>query len=210
MNAIPHLFALSGIVLLACISPGPDFIAVSSHALGNRKTGILVALGITTGCVIWAGMAMFGLGLLMRQLGQLYTVMQILGALYLLFLGSKILFSAGHSAASPSEANPSAAETFIPPALAFRHGLLVNLANPKAAVFFSSLFVTMLPANPPPWLYGITLTLVGLVSCSWFILLALLFSEDRVQRCYTHLKRPITLLMEAALIRLGTKLLVDR
>ena len=68
MDYLSQLLTLSGIILLACASPGPDFVAVTSHALSNRRSGVFVGLGIAsvsgptiafaTGCVVAGGLTM--------------------------------------------------------------------------------------------------------------------------------------------------------
>ena len=52
MSYLPQLLTLAGVMWLACMSPGPDFVAVSSNALASRRAGVLVALGVATGCVL--------------------------------------------------------------------------------------------------------------------------------------------------------------
>jgi threonine efflux protein len=205
MIYIPQLMTLAGVMLLACMSPGPDFIAVSSNALGSRRAGMFVALGVTFGCVLWALLAVFGLGILLAKLSHLYSVIRFLGAVYLLFLGGKMLLSARH-AKSPLEVSCSSQKHKD----SFRRGLFVNLANPKAAVFFGSLFVTILPMNAPLWVHVAAVIIVGIVASCWFVMLAWMFSARRVRRIYDHLRRPIDALMGAALVGLGMKLAVDR
>ncbi|WP_310673576.1 LysE family transporter, partial [Burkholderia multivorans] len=93
---------------------------------------------------------------------------------------------------------------------AYRKGLLVGLTNPKAAAFFGSLFVTLLPAHAPAWVHGATLAVVVAVSLSWFCTVALLFSTNRVQTGYAKLRKPIDAVMGTILLGLGAKLALDR
>ncbi len=205
MNYIPQLITLAGVMLLACMSPGPDFIAVSSNALGNRRAGMLVALGVSAGCVLWALLAVFGLGILLTKLSYLYSLIRFCGAAYLLFLGCKMLLSARHTKSSLKVSCSNEKQKD-----AFRRGLFVNLANPKAAVFFGSLFVTILPMAAPLWVHVAAIVIVGFVASCWFVVLAWMFSARRVRMMYDHIRRPIDVLMGAALIGLGVKLAVNR
>ena len=66
--AVSQLWVLSLVVLLAFVSPGPDFVAVVSFALGGRRGGIRVALGIALASFAWALLAMAGLGLVLGRL----------------------------------------------------------------------------------------------------------------------------------------------
>jgi RhtB (resistance to homoserine/threonine) family protein len=205
MSYAPQLLTLAGVMLLACVSPGPDFVAVSSNALASRRAGILVALGVAAGCVAWALLTVFGLGILLTRLGWLYSAIRFLGAGYLIFLGGKMLLSARHSS-PPMKIRPTSENHRG----AFRRGVLVNMANPKAAAFFGSLFVTVLPIGAPTWVHVATVATVGGVAASWFVVLALMFSSDRVRVVYERARRPIDALMGAALIGLGAKLAISR
>lgn len=205
MHYIPQLMTLFVIVLLACISPGPDFIAVASSALSNRSRGLGVAAGTAMACTIWASLAMFGLGLILTRLAWLYDFIRLAGAGYLIYLGVKMLLSARHAYGS-LQVNA----TRQSPRSALRTGLTVGLTNPKSAAFFGSLFITILPVGIPHIVQGEAIIIVALVAWSWFSLLAFMFSSARVRRIYTALRRPIDALMGAFLLGLGIRLAVAR
>jgi RhtB (resistance to homoserine/threonine) family protein len=206
MSYIPHLATLAAIMLLACISPGPDFVAVSSRALGSRRAGLLAAVGVATGCVAWALLAVFGLGMLLARLSWLYWLVRLGGALYLIWMGLRMLIGARKADA------PAAAEAVHHASgmAALRAGLLVNLTNPKAVAFFGSLFITVLPAAAPAWVYCATVGVVGAVAMAWFATLAFMFSANRVRQTYARIRRPIDALMGAALVGLGARLAAVR
>ena len=67
--ASSQLWVLSAVMLLAFVSPGPDFVAVVSFALGGRRGGIGVALGVALASLAWAAFAMAGLSLVLTRLG---------------------------------------------------------------------------------------------------------------------------------------------
>lgn len=214
MAYLPQLATLAAIMLLACISPGPDFVAVSTHALGSRRTGVLVGLGVAAGCVVWALLAVFGLGLLLVEVSWLYWLVRLGGAAYLAFMGAKMLLSARRAAPKTAlhcspEGSPASA-TVKSGAAALRTGFYVNLANPKAAAFFGSLFVTLLPADAPLWVLGATVAVVGGVAAAWFVALALMFSAPRVRLAYGAIRRPVDALMGAVLLGLAARLAISR
>lgn len=212
MEYLPHLATLAAVMLLACVSPGPDFVAVSSHALAGRRSGVFVALGVALGCVVWALLAVFGLGLLIARLEWLYWLVRLGGAGYLLWLGARMLWSARHPAqtAALAMAEPGAARVPAQGLAALRTGFLVNMTNPKAVAFFGSLFVTILPAAAPGWVHGASVAVVGAVSAGWFCALACMFSARRVRGAYLRLRRPVDALMGAALVGLGARLAISR
>lgn len=205
MEYLPQLAALAGVMLLACVSPGPDFVAVSSAALVDRRTGVLTALGVSLGCVLWATLAVFGLGVLLTKIGWLYSAVRLVGAAYLMWLGGKTLLSARHAGAEikVERANHDHRD-------AFRRGLLVNVANPKAAAFFGSLFVTVLPHDAPGWVHVATVLVVAVVSGGWFTFLAWMFSAGSIRAVYSRIRRAADAVMGAALMGLGAKLAIER
>lgn len=207
MSYLPQLAAIAGVMLLACASPGPDMLAVTSHAFARRRAGLFAAAGVSTSHALWATLAVFGLGLILTQLAWLYQGIRIAGAVYLLYLGVKTMMSLRESA-GPAAA-PDAAKT-TGAAQSYRRGLLVGLTNPKGAAFFGSLFITLLPAHAPMWVHGATIVTVASVSICWFSAMALLFSTRSVQRGYQKLRRPVDAVMGTVLIALGARLALDR
>ncbi|AOJ16304.1 LysE family translocator [Burkholderia vietnamiensis] len=206
MTYIAQLAAVGGVMLLACVSPGPDLIAVTSHALAKRRAGLYATAGISTSHALWAALAIFGLGLILAKLAWLYEVIRIAGAVYLLYLGGKTL--AGLR--KPMQQTEVDAQSAKSDGQAYRRGLLVGLTNPKAAAFFGSLFITVLPAHAPLWVHGATLAVVTAVSLTWFGAMAILFSTERVQVGYARILKPIDAVMGTVLLGLGAKLALDR
>jgi RhtB (resistance to homoserine/threonine) family protein len=213
MNPIAQLAAIAGVMLLACASPGPDMLAVTSHAFARRRAGVCAAAGVATSHALWTTLAVFGLSLILARLAWLYEGIRIAGGVYLLYLGAKTLIGQRQPAATEAVAAQSAAPAAVKSssgAQAYRRGLLVGLTNPKAAAFFGSLFVTVLPAHASLWVHGATVLTVVAVSIGWFTSIALLFSTGRVQRGYAKLRRPVDALMGSVLVALGARLALDR
>lgn len=207
MTYLPQLAAVAGVMFLACVSPGPDLVAVTSHALVRRQSGLGAAAGIASSHLIWAALAVFGLGMVVSEMAGLYGAIRLVGAVYLLYLGGKILLGLRKDDGSPSPVGRAPARSV---GESYRKGLLVGLTNPKAAAFFGSLFVTMLPAHAPTWVHCTTVLMVTGVSACWFCGIAVLFSTGRVQQGYARLRKPIDAVMGVALVSLGAKLALDR
>ena len=134
VDHLPQLLALSGIILLACASPGPDFVAVTSHALSERRCGMLVGLGITCAVAVWASLAVFGFGLLIQQFFWLYEGIRLAGAAYLIYLGARMLMGAFRA---PAGTQAIAQAPRLGAGQAWRRGFLVGITNPKTATFFA-------------------------------------------------------------------------
>lgn len=205
MQFAPQLLTLAAVVLLACVSPGPDFIAVTSNALVSRSRGLGVAAGVAIACAIWAALAMFGLGVLLTETAWLYEAIRLFGAAYLIYLGAKMLFSACKPYAEIDITAAAGTEH-----VSLRTGLMVGLTNPKSAAFFGSLFVTILPVGMTAVIEWTAVAIVLAVALAWFSLVALMFSSGPVRSAYQSLRRPIDAVMGAILIGLGVRLATAR
>lgn len=206
MDYLPQLLALSGIILLACASPGPDFVAVTSHALSERRSGVLVGLGITCAVAVWASLAVFGFGLLLQQFFWLYEGIRFAGAAYLIYLGVRMLMGALLTQGTHAIAQAPRRSA----GQAWRQGFLVGITNPKTATFFATLFVTLLPVGAPLWVYGAVVGVVVAITGTWMCLLASFFSVGVVRVAYARIRRPIDALMGAALVGLGVRMAASR
>ena len=207
MEYLPQLLTLSGIVLLACISPGPDFVAVTSNALNDRRSGMFVGLGIACAVVVWATLAVLGFGLLIKELFWLYETIRLAGAAYLIYLGVRMLMAAFKARNSEPPVNGTPRVGALQ---AWRQGFMVGITNPKTATFFATLFVTVLPVDAPTWVYVSLVALVGLITAGWLGALAAFFSVGRVRSVYARVSRVVDALMGAALVGLGIRLASNR
>ncbi|HBP29362.1 MAG: LysE family translocator [Advenella sp.] len=207
MDYFSQLLALAGIILLGCASPGPDFVAVTSHALNNRRSGVFVGLGIASAVVVWATLAILGFGLLIKELYWLYEAIRLAGAIYLVYLGSRMLM--GVFKGKYDQQNLAGVST-VGVGQSWRIGFVVGITNPKTATFFATLFVTLLPVGAPPLVYIAVVAMVGVITSLWLCLLASVFSIGRVRSIYASIRRPVDALMGAVLVGLGVRMATGR
>ncbi|WP_250470991.1 LysE family translocator [Caballeronia sp. GAFFF1] len=135
-------------VFLLNVTPGPDtaYIVGRSVAQG-RGAGIVSALGISAGCVVHTLACAFGLTAILAASATAFTVVKIAGALYLIYLGVRLIF-AKHEAASESAPNKASARS-APKSLRqlFAQGFVTNVLNPKVVLFFVSFFPQFVAAD---------------------------------------------------------------
>ncbi|MES1953114.1 LysE family translocator [Salinisphaera hydrothermalis] len=205
MTFAPELATLATVLLLGCISPGPDFVAVTSHALADRGSGLRIACGIATAITLWAALSVAGLAFVLSRIAVLYELVRLAGAAFLIYLGIRMLVTTWRR--RPSTVAPMRA---APRPGSFKRGFLIGITNPKSAVFFSSLFATILPAHAPDWVYGATIALAAGTALGWFVVVALAFSLGRVQRVYARARRGIDTVMGTLLTMLGLRLALIR
>jgi RhtB (resistance to homoserine/threonine) family protein len=205
-QGVSVLAAFAAVHLLVAASPGPAFLAVSRTAIGaSRSAGLIAAAAMATGAMIWAVATFFGLHVLFAQAPWLYDAMRLGGAAYLIYLGVGMLREAwsGDAPADAGTAVAAGRATFL-------RCLAVQLSNPKAAVFFGSIFVTLLPADAPLWVKGAALAILGMNEFGWYALVALVLSAPRARRVYGRAKRALDALFGGFLAALGVKLALSR
>ena len=205
-QGVSALAALFVVHLLVVASPGPAFLAVSRTAISSsRAAGVVAASGMATGALIWAIATLFGLHILFAKAPWLYDAMRLGGAAYLIYLGVGMLRSAwrGERIASDGAVATTGRRTFL-------RSLGVQLSNPKAAVFFGSIFVALLPAAAPLWVKGGALAILGVNEFGFYALVAVVLSTPRAQRIYGNAKRGLDALFGGFLTVLGLKLALSR
>ncbi len=228
MSYLPQLLTLMGIYIIELMSPGPDFLATTRYAIArSRGDGVLVALGITSGNALWIITSMLGLGILFAHVSWLVNIVQIAGALFLIYLGIKTILSANHPiqpASNNQQNSASPTHTINAPDIprtanhAFAHnrssswriGLLTNVGNPKALVFYTSIFAVLLPTHSPIWLQTSTALLMLLFSFGWFSIVALLFSLGPISALYRRAKKWIDYVTGGIFVLLGVRLAFSR
>ena len=166
------LLLVLAIHAVALISPGPDFAVVTRLSIvSGRATGLWAAAGVATAIGIYVLVCAFGLTLVLAALPGLSVALSVVGAAYLAWLGIQCLRSQGKLPEAQGEGRGGRA---------FVTGLLTNLLNPKAMLYFGSILSQVL--TPDLGLGAKALLWVLLVGESflWFALVAALFSSPRV------------------------------
>ncbi len=182
------LVALAAVYVPALASPGPNFLAVTQAAVGGtRRQGVATALGVASGSTLQALLAATGVGLLLAHAGGVQRVVALLGGAYLLWVARAIWRQA--RAAGPA-LTPGATRAVTLRA-AYRAGLLTNLTNPKALVFFSTIFTALVGPGLPAGLRFAAVALICLLSTCWHLALATLFTQAAVRSAYARARRPL-------------------
>jgi threonine/homoserine/homoserine lactone efflux protein len=142
-----QVLTFAGVVALGAMSPGPDFAVVMRRsALAGRADGMATAVGVAAGVFAWAIAAATGVAALVAMSSVAFTIIKLVGAGYLFYLGVNALRSAWRS--GDFRSGPNTGSTAGPGLWgAFRDGLLCNALNPKAAIFFVALLPQFLPAD---------------------------------------------------------------
>lgn len=135
---IHHLWLFVGIATVVIVVPGPDTAIVTKNALlHGRRAALGTSFGVSTGLAVWTVASALGVASIVRASDTAFTVLKLIGAAYLVWLGIQALRAAGRVRSDPDR--ESARRTALDGRRGFRQGLLSDLANPKIGAFFTGL-----------------------------------------------------------------------
>lgn len=141
----PHLYlTFLGVMAVMAVTPGPaNVFAVATGMQKGRASAFVGVLGMNTATLVWFSAAALGLGALVKAFPQAFRVLAVGGALYVAWLGLKAIAGAFRTAAEPSEIPVRRGRS------AFIDGFTVQIANPKAILFFTAVLPPFLDVNRP-------------------------------------------------------------
>ena len=166
--AWPAIIAASVLFTLGATSPGPSLIVVIRNTLlGGRMRGIACAIGHGFGFGIYCAVAVFGLVLMIESMPELFTVMQFVAAMLLLWMAYS-LFTTKYED-----------ETFDNVKLkGFSEGFLIAFLNPKIAIFLLAVLSSVLEQGMN-FETKLALGLLGLtIDTVWYLIIAISLSSD--------------------------------
>ncbi|MEM9045925.1 MAG: LysE family translocator [Pseudomonadota bacterium] len=127
------LLAFTLAAFLLALAPGPDNIFVlTQSALNGAKSGIFVVFGLCTGLLVHSAAVALGVAALIKASALAFTALKLAGAAYLVYLAYQAF-------RAPATGLDASAPRLSPGAL-YRRGLIMNITNPKVAIFFLALF----------------------------------------------------------------------
>ncbi|NWK78821.1 LysE family translocator [Aquitalea sp. LB_tupeE] len=174
------LLTLFVVYMTVMITPGPNFMVVAqTSTIYGWKNGILTATGVSAGSSILAILAITGVTSFLLKYSTIYISVKLLGISYLLYISYRF-FMQGRNCAS-LEANNSLVE----PVNSFSHGLLTNLTNPKALMFFITVFTSILDLSTTYALKIKCIAMISLCSFVWHFFLAIVFSLKMIRKIFS-------------------------
>lgn len=207
MNEIPYLTefltlaVLHGLVL---VSPGANFTLVAKNSLTlSRRFALCTALGVALGALAYVSFALFGIGVLLAIAHSRlwFSVLKLLGAGYLVYIGVKSCLSKAPTPRGNDDVTPE--DTAVTFAAAVGMGFLSQMSNPKAVIFFISLFTQAISVHTPMFIrtaYGAWMVLATL---GWFSFVVLVLSHTSVQTRFRSNLHRISQVFGVILILLG-------
>jgi RhtB (resistance to homoserine/threonine) family protein len=207
---VHELVAFAAVAAVLILTPGPDMALVTRNTVARgRRAGIETSAGVCAGVLVHGCAAALGLSAILRTSATAFTVVKLVGAAYLVFLGGQALWRSRPGAADEGALLGGAERraTGSP----FRQGLLSNVLNPKLAVFF----LTLLPQfiDPHDSTAARSLLLAGVYSamCAvWLMAFTLAVTRVREALRSPRVTRIVERVTGSVLVIVGLRVAVDR
>ena len=201
--------ALVGIWVAAIASPGPDLVQIIRLGTKSRTVGVACAVGIMLGSTVWIAASLLGLSALIKAVPEVLAVLQLVGGIYLLFMGVGAI-RAGLSAQKLQVAEQTTVQADskeLTTAQALRIGVYTNLSNPKAVLFFGAVFAQFItPGMGWEWMLLILITLV-VIGFGWFVGFAVLV--DKLASFLARWGHVVDLVTGLVFVALAVWMLID-
>jgi len=203
MNYLPAILTVALVHLLAAMSPGPDFILVTRNSLAySRKSGIYTALGLAFGICVHVTYSLVGIGFIIAQSVLLFSILKLIGAGYLIFIGYKALKALRQTKTTENRLR----EIHLEKNKALRMGFLTNVTNPKVTLFFLSVFTLVINPTTPLYIKLIMGTEMAVATFLWFSLVATVVSHPAIRNKIRNVQHYAEKGMGVLLIALGVRL----
>jgi threonine/homoserine/homoserine lactone efflux protein len=211
---IPIAIALG----IGVISPGPSFLYVAQTAMNkSRAHGIATSLGMGTGSLLLALMAILGLFVILQTVPVLYIALKTIGGLYLFYIAYNMWKGADDAVTSSSQnisplsnhKETKGNDNKDPHGSYYKSyllGLLTQLSNPKTAIVIGGIFMAFLPAQVPDYSTPLLSLMAFIIDAIWYMIVSIALTTARAQRIYLRFKKHINRLASGLMALLGLKL----
>ena len=198
-------FATVAFLHFVCVvSPGPDFAVIVKNALiHSRQYATWTALGIACGLIVHLAYCILGLAFIISQSILAFQIIKLLGAAYLIYLGISSLRVKPKQNKEPIPYNSERPKNHWK---GFMEGFWCNVLNPKATLFFLSLFTLVVDPNTPLWiqsLYGVEMISVTFL---WFAFIARMISLPTFKKRVSNFQTRLNKIMGGVLLFFGVQL----
>ncbi|MFJ3501815.1 MULTISPECIES: LysE family translocator [unclassified Streptomyces] len=201
-----QLLAATGVLAVLTVVPGPDMAVVTKRAIASGpQDGLRTVGGIVAGLLVWGVLTVVGLAAVLAASATAYTVVKLVGALYLGFLGVQTLLRSKRGGPEASAAVPA------PSGSPWRTGFVGNVLNPKIAVFYTGLLPTLAPSALPQHL-GMTLLVLlhAVLTLAWLGGYVMVLARARTFFARPSVRRAMDRVTGVVLIGFGVKVAISQ
>ncbi len=203
MDPLHSIIITLFLFILTFFNPGANlFIVVQTTLSSGKKAGLTCGYDVVLGNAIYSGLGLFGLVTLMSEFGALFSLIKVLGGLYLLYYAISVF----KNKTQLNLSTENITEHF-PKGVYFRRGLISDLSNPQTVLFFMSIFSTTISPSTPLWTKLVIWLGIVLASLIWRIILCQTFSLSSVRRSYSRIHKVVGKVVGLILGTLATRLI---
>lgn len=205
MDLLSAFMAVTLVHLLAAASPGPDFVMVTQQSLTQgRRAGVLCSLGIALGLSVHIVYSSLGMAAMVSNSAEVLAVLKYLAAAYLIWLGIKGVRSRAAERAEDDllPVTPQRASRLI------AMGFVCNALNPKAPLYFLSVFTLVISPASPLWQIALLGSWMMLLQFGWFSLVAFVLSRPRVRSKFQRMAHWVDRALGSVMLAFGLGLLL--
>ncbi|MFL6046520.1 MAG: LysE family translocator [Propionibacteriaceae bacterium] len=179
----PMIIAFIGLCLVLAMTPGPDTFLVLRFSLQGSRAGLAAAAGSALGSMVWAFAIAAGLASLLEESATAYRIVKIVGGLYLIYLGLRVLLRRRRAVASDLSERPKRGHPVV---AAFGSGVLSCALNPKVGLFFLAIVPQFVAPHSAVFSAFLTLGAIDTaVAFVWLVVIATIAA-----RAVVWLRRP--------------------
>lgn len=189
-----HFFAVA--------SPGPDFILVTRQSVSRgRRAAVLTSLGIAFGIIFHSLAAITGLTFIVASQPFVFLCLKVSASLYLFYLGFMSIVQTTTKVNSSKNQDSKELNSFF-------IGLITNVLNPKAIIFFITLFSIVLESTTPVILLIVYGLYMSLATFLWFVAISYIFTNTNLTNRYLHLLPSFEKIIGVILIIIAVQILI--
>ena len=167
------ILAISVICVLGAISPGPSLAVVIRNTInGGRKQGVLTGIGHGLGLGMYALLSVMGISSLITGNKQFFSILQIIGSFFLIFLASRMIFNQPHKELTHFDKNKMRKGFF--------EGFMISFLNPKILIFFTAVFSQFMTDDLTLIDKIIMAAVAGAIDITWYVLVAIVLAGTRL------------------------------
>ena len=198
-----EFLTVASLHLFAVASPGPDFALVIRQCFRyGKRSAIWTSLGISVGILFHVSLSLIGLGLLITYQPSIFNGLKILASLYILYLGVVSIFN--KSILDLDKKKKSSTTLYL---RCFLSGLITNTLNPKAFLFFITVFTLVISPSTSQILQGIYGLYMALATFLWFAMISIIFTNKSMTSKYVYFLPWIERIMGFILVIISIQIL---
>ena len=168
-------FQFALVCIVGAMSPGPSLALVIRNNISyNRLAGIMTSIGHGLGIAVYATMTVFGLGLILQTNPSLFVIIQVLGLIFLCFLGVMFIFQKQSDSNIDENKNQKQINSFF-------QGFLIAVINPKILIWFAAIYSQFISIEANLTFNLILISTASIIDATWYIIISIIITGPGVK-----------------------------